>query len=179
MKRKGNLYNNMCKLENIKSVMHEVCKNTKNKNKVNRFKEFETINTYRIHYTLVNRQYKVGTYHVFIIYEPKKRRIVSQSMFDKVINHLVARYVLLPALEPSLLDTNVASREGRGTEAGLKYYYEYRRLCKQKYHRYYILKCDVKKFFASIDHDILKEKLKRKIKAKEEILYVQKKRNLI
>lgn len=167
MKRKGNLYQEMCKLENIQMVFHEVCKNTKNKNKVNKFKEFQAIQIYRIYHTLLTRTYQVGPYHVFTIYEPKKRRIVSQNMFDKVVNHLVARFILLPALSSCLLETNVASREGKGTQAGLKYYYHYRSVCKQRYGKYYILKCDVKKFFASIDHDILKKKLKRKIKDKE------------
>ena len=172
MKRKGNLYDDICQLDNIRNVIDEVCRNTKNKNKVNKFKEYRAIHTYKIYHTLINRAYQVGPYHIFTIYEPKKRRIVSQNMFDKVVNHLVARFILLPSLNSSLLETNVASREGKGTQAGLKYYYHYRRICKQRYGRYYILKCDVKKFFASIDHDILKEKLKRKIKDKEALKIV-------
>ncbi len=41
------------------------------------------------------------------------------------------------------------------------------KICKVKYKTYYILKCDISKFFASINHDILKEKLKRRIKDKD------------
>ena len=56
---------------------------------------------------------------------------------------------------------------GLGTKAGLDYYYKYRNLCDIKYKKYYILKCDIKKFFASIDHENLKKKLEKKIKDKE------------
>ena len=169
MKRKSYLYNDMCNINNIIKVYDEVCRNTKNKNKVNVYKEYKCANISKIYNTLVNRKYVVGPYNVFTIYEPKKRRIVSQNMFDKIINHLVARYILMPTIFPSLIVQNVASRENLGTSAGLKYLNEYTRICKIKYNKYYILKCDISKFFASIDHDVLKEKLKRKIKEKDSL----------
>jgi len=54
-----------------------------------------------------------------------------------------------------------------GTKKGLELAFNFHRICKIKYGTYYILKCDISKFFSSIDHDILKEKLKRKIKDKD------------
>lgn len=167
MKRIGNLYPELYKIENIMKVYDEICRNTKNKRKVNRFKEFKCINIIKIYNTLIRREYEVGPYVTFKIMEPKERLIVSQQMSDKLVNHLVSRYILHPALLPCLIDTNVASREGKGTKAGLEYYQKFRRICKNKYEKYYILKCDVKKFFSSIDHDILKQKLKKRIKDKD------------
>ncbi len=172
MKRFGNLYQNIYKFENIKKIIAEVCKNTKNKRKVNKFKECKCINLYKIYHTLETRSYVPGKYHVFTIYEPKKRRIVSQNMFDKVVNHLVARYILMPTISKCLIDANVASRPQKGTSAGLKYYYNFRRCCDIKYGKYYILKCDIKKFFQSINHDLLKRKLERRIKDKEALKIV-------
>ena len=90
-------------------------------------------------------------------------------MQDKVINHLVARYILYPALLPCLLDVNVASRKGLGTSAGIRLSTKFHRICKTKYQKYYILKCDISKFFASIDHDILKKKVERRIKDKDSL----------
>lgn len=103
---------------------------------------------------------------------PKRRRIVSQNMQDKVVNHLVARYILYPALIPCLLDYNVASRKNMGTNKGLYYFKHFYRKSKIKYKEFYILKCDISKFFASINHEILKEKLKKKIKDKEALKIV-------
>ena len=172
MKRKGNLYENIYKIENIMSAYDEVCRNTKAKRKVNKFKEFKCIYISRIYNILKNREYRVGPYVHFVIYEPKRREIVSQGMIDKIINHLVSRYILYPTLLPCLIDTNVASRSGMGTNAGLEAAKGFHRKCKIKYGKYYILKCDVSKFFASINKDILKEKLLRKIKDKDAIKIV-------
>lgn len=119
-----------------------------------------------------NKNYKPGPCNVFTIYEPKERRIVSQNMIDKVINHLVARHILYPSLLPCLLDVNVASRKNLGTNAGIKLVLNFHQICKIKYKTYYVLKCDISKFFASIDHNILKEKLKRRIKDKDALKIV-------
>lgn len=172
MKRKGNLYKDICKVENIISAFDEVCRNTKNKRKVNKYKNLKCVNVRNVYDVLVNHKYVVGPYVHFVIYEPKRREVVSQGMFDKVINHLVARHILMPAVEKSLIDSNVASRVNGGTSLGLKYFRKYNKFCKNKYGKYYILKCDIKGFFASINHDRLKAKLLRKIKDKEAIKIV-------
>lgn len=173
MKRKNNLYNDMCKMENIMLAFNEVCKNTKNKRKVRNYKEYKCIYLSRIYDILINKKYEVGPYTVFTIYEPKQRRIVSQNLQDKIINHLVSRQILYPSLNPCLIAENVASIKNRGTKVGLQLEREYQRKCKIKYKDYYILKCDISKFFASIDHDILKKKLARRIKDKDalDIIY--------
>lgn len=167
MKRKNNLYKEIYKIENIINATNEVFKNTKNKRKVNKFKDYKCIYVSRIYNTLKNKQYKVGPYNIFTIYEPKQRRIVSQEIFDKIINHLVARYILMPALVPCLVDSNVASRKGLGTSAGHKLFYKFNQTCKVKYKNFYILKCDISKFFYSIDKEILKEKICKRVKDKD------------
>lgn len=119
MKRKKDLYQNICKLNNILKAYTEVCRNTKNKRKVANYKQYKCIYISRIYKTLVNKSYVVGPYNVFTIYEPKKRRIVSQNMHDKVINHLVSREILCPSLIPCLIDENVASRKKWEPKKGL------------------------------------------------------------
>lgn len=119
MKRKGNLYQEICKFENIIKAYDEVCKNTKNKRRVANLKEYKSIYISRIYNILKEKSYTPSPYNVFTIYEPKQRRIVSQNVEDKIINHLVARHILYPAVLPCLLDVNVASRKDLGTSAGL------------------------------------------------------------
>lgn len=167
MKRKNNLYKNIYKFENIEKCFNEICKNTKNKNKVNNFISYKSIYISRVYNDLKNKTYKVGKYNVFYIYEPKKRRIVSQNMYDKLVNHLVSRYILYEALIPCLIDANCASRPNKGTKYALSLYYKYRNKLDKQYNNYYILKCDIKSYFASINLDILKNKIKRKIKDKD------------
>lgn len=167
MKRKGNLYENIYNFNNIVDAFNEVCKNTKNRKKVEFFKEYKCTYISRIYNTLKSESYVPGPYNVFTIYEPKERRIVSQGMIDKVINHLVARHILYPSLLPCLLNFNVASRKDMGTKRALELFQKYRTYFSTKYGTYYMLKCDISKFFASIDHNILKAKLKRRIKDKK------------
>lgn len=172
MKRKKNLYNSICDYNNILNSYNEVCRNTRNKRRVANLKEYKSIYISRIYDILKNKKYTVGPYNKFIIYEPKKRLIVSQNVQDKIVNHLVARYILYPALLPCLLDINVASRKNMGTSKGLELALRFHQKCKIKYKNYYVLKCDISKFFANIDHDILKEKLQRRIKDKDALKIV-------
>ncbi len=167
MKRIGNLYPSIYQLNHIEDAFQEVCRNTKNKAKVAKFKEYKCIYISRIENLLRNHLYTGGTYHSFIIYEPKKRIIFSQNLQDKVINHLISRHILYPALLPCLIDVNVASRKNLGTQKGLSLFKQFMRNCYINYGKFFILKCDISKFFSSIDHDILKRKLKRRIKDKE------------
>lgn len=172
MKRKNNLYKQICNLENIIGAYNEVCKNTKNKKRVQNYRAYKCIYISRFYNDLKNRNYKVGPYNRFTIYEPKERKIVSQGMYDKIVNHLVSRYILYPAILPCLIEGNVASRKGYGTNKALDMVESFHRKCKINYGKYYILKCDISKFFASINKDILKEKLKRKIKDGEALKIV-------
>ena len=95
MKRANNLYKNIYDIDNIRICFNEVCKNTKSKSKVNNYNDYKTIYINRIYTILKNKEYVVGPQNVFTIYEPKRRRIVSQGMIDKTINHLVSSFPVL------------------------------------------------------------------------------------
>ena len=129
-------------------------------------KSYRSVCISDIYQILKNKTYTVGPYTHFVIYEPKKREIVSQGVYDKIVNHLVARYIIYPAVLPCLLDINVASRKNMGTAKGLELANKFHNICNKKYGTYYILKADISKFFSSIDHKKLKEKLLRRIKDK-------------
>lgn len=169
MKRKDNLYQNMLNLENIKYICNKVLKNCKNKEKVYKWESIKDVLIVKIYQDLLKRNYQFGKYHKFIIYEPKKRVIMAMDMYDKIVNHLVSEFILLPSIEPCLIDSNVASRKGKGTSYGIKLYYKYRNIYDSKYGKdnYYLLKLDISKFFDNVSHNILKEKLKTRIKDKD------------
>ena len=89
---------------------------------------------------------------------------MAQNISDKIINHLVAKYLIVDVVEKSLINENVTTRTGRGTHYGMKLLKEYLiRLTKEK-KEIYALKIDIHKFFYSIDCNIIKELLKTKIK---------------
>jgi len=165
VKRKNLKYNDCINLDNILFIYKIIKKNTKNKKKIEKFEDYFSINITNIYNTLLNKNYKGGKYNIFTIKEPKERIIMSQDIGDKIINHFVSYYYLQPLLEPSLIDTNVATRKNKGSGYAIKKLKEY--LNKMKDKNFYILKCDIKKFFYNIDHNKLKELINNKIKDKD------------
>ena len=112
------------------------------------------------------RKYYPNKYRCFMIFEPKARLVMSQSIRDKVVNHFVTREYLLPLLEPMLIDTNVATRCERGSAYAhrmLRRYFS-QLIAEQPDAKIYALKIDISKYFYSIDHKILFKKLKKCVK---------------
>lgn len=86
---------------------------------------------------------------------------MSEIMSDKVVNHLISHYVLAPGIYPHLIPQNVATRVGKGTKEGIRYLKIYINKLKLNYDKVYVLKCDINKYFYSIDHELILEKCKR------------------
>ena len=167
MKRVNNIYDKVLDLDVIRDMYSKVRRTTKNKSKIERFDDFYTCNIASIYDTLLNRTYNPGRYNIFLISEPKIRVIMSTSIFDKLINHLVARYFLINVLEKDLIDENIATREGFGTKYGIDLIKKYLNEIKKETSDIYFLKFDISKYFYNIDHDILKSLIRRRIKDKD------------
>ena len=111
MKRKTNLYQNICSLENI--IKESKTIKIKNKSKLEKFNDYFSINIVTIYNELNNKTYKVGKYNIFKIYEPKERIIMSLNLKDKIVNNLVSKYIL-NVLDKSLIEENIATRKNKG-----------------------------------------------------------------
>lgn len=163
MKRYSNLYN--VGIDDINMVYKEVRRNIRNKNKIYRFENYYSLNISKIKDVFDSGKYDVSKYNIFLIREPKYRIIMSQNIFDKVINHIVARKFLY-VLDNVLIDSNIATRKNRGTSLGVKLF---RRYLNKLDGEIYALKFDISKYFYNIDHEILISLLKNKIKDKRVI----------
>ena len=165
MKRK--LYDSIT-FEDIKRVyLRQIRVNTKNKVKIRKFEDFYSVNLARVKKIINDKNYMPSKYNIFLIKEPKYRIIMSQNISDKLINHVVADKILLPVLDKCLIDTNVATRKNKGTHYGIRYLKKY--LNELKGDTIYALKFDISKYFYSIDHEILFDLLKTKIKDKDSL----------
>lgn len=122
--------------------------------------KFQTMNLEGLHLLkeqLENQTYRMNPYNEFKVYEPKERVIKSCSFKDKIVQHCLCDEILHPALKDRFIRTNYAGQIGKGTHFGmdclkgqmLDFYNEYGL-------DGWILKCDIKKFFYQIDHEILK-----------------------
>lgn len=99
---------------------------------------------------LIEKSYTPGRYHSFYIHEPKRRLISAAPFRDRVVHHALCN-VTTRIFEERFIPTSYANREGKDTHRALD---ECQRLAK----RYnYVLQCDVKQFFPSIDHLVLKD----------------------
>ena len=152
-------YDDIVSINKIKDVYDGIYKNTCHKAKLIRFELTKTSNIVKIYNTLKNKHYNHLKYNIFIIQEPKYRIIMSELMYDKIVNHLISKYVLIPTLSRKLIEQNVATRTGKGSKEGIRYMKKYINSIKENYDNVYILKCDISKYFYNIDHEILINKL--------------------
>lgn len=147
----------------------EIRKKVKNKEKILKFERYKTCFITKAMYELENNLYNGGRYNIFLVYRPKIRVVMSQNIYDKLINHYVARFILLPKLEHRLVDENCATRIGKGTLYALK-------LLKKKLEKYkkyeniYFLKLDISKYFYNIDHNVLLKNIQRFLLPEELLL---------
>lgn len=169
MKRLNNLYEEACKLDNIIEMTGIVCTRVRNKNKVNKFENYKMEHIYSIYKRLNERNLNVGKYNIFMITDPKARIVMAQEIEDKIINHLIADYVLVKTFESKYGSSMCATRIGKGTLYGVKLLKKYLNEIKRKYDNFYVLKIDISKYFYKIDHEILKNILRKKIKDKDSL----------
>ena len=106
---------------------------------------------------LLTGSWQPGGYRTFLIHEPKRREIAAAPFRDRVVHHALCN-VIQPVLERGFSARSYSCQKGKGTTAA-------REQCRQLVNRYrYVLKCDVRKFFPSIDHSILRERLEGKLR---------------
>lgn len=121
-----------------------------------RYEQSAPLNLLQLTQQLSSNSYHLGGYNRFTIYEPKERTIWSISFKDKIVQRFICDFYLEPTLEPKFIDTSFACRRNKGTSAGLTQTKKYMVDLHHKYGLdYYILKCDIAKYFESIRHDLL------------------------
>ncbi len=111
--------------------------------------------------SLKNKTYKMSGYYSFYVHDPKERKIHALHYVDRVVQHCLCDEVLSHAIEKRLIYDNAACRIGKGTRFALNRVTSF--MCsyfKRNGANGYFLKCDIRKFFDSIDHLVLKEKLR-------------------
>ena len=170
MKRVGNLYQDISCFYHIVAMTDKVCITVRNKKKVDNFESFKSEHIYNIYKRLKKKDFSFSKYNIFMIHDPKCRIVMAQNIEDKIINHLVSSYVLKKVFDSKYTNVLCATREGYGTLYGVKLIKRYLNEMKCKYDNFYVLKLDIKKYFYSINHELLKSILRKKIKDKDVLL---------
>jgi hypothetical protein len=149
MKRQGNLWDGMIAFENLLRAAHVAARGKRFKPGIARFFFRLEPELLRLHAELATKAYRPGPYRTFTIYEGKTRRISAAPFRDRVVHHALTG-ILEPIFERSFIHDSYACRKGKGTHAAAN-------RCQRFARRFrYVLKADVRKYFPSIDHAILK-----------------------
>lgn len=163
-------YDELFTFENLYQAHMNARKSKRHKKDVILFELELAKNLWDLFESLQGKDYRIGGYNKFFVYEPKTREIQALAYRDRIVQHVLCDNYLYPLLANRLIYDNSACQKGKGTDFSRKrltgFFTDY---YKKNGAVGYILKADIRHFFPNIDHECLKWKL-RKIVKDEHIL---------
>ena len=167
MKRQGQLLEQIADLNNLYEAFYKAQKGKLSKPYVGAYRKKLEENLQILRHQMMSGAVETGNYHTFTIYDPKKRLICATPFPQRVLHHALMN-ICHAFFEKQQIASSFASRSGKGTYAALDKAREHNR------HYRWFLKLDVRKYFESIDHTILKQQLRRLFKDKSLLLIFDK-----
>ncbi len=152
----GELYRQLCSWDNLLLAWRKAARGKRGRGPAAAFEFRLEDNLLQLQQELRDKAYQPGQYRSFYVHEPKRRLISAAPFRDRVVHHALCN-LIEPLFERRFISDSYANRVGRGTHRALDRCQEFARR-----HRY-VLPCDVRQFFPSIDHAILLERLARVI----------------
>ncbi len=166
-------FEDLISVENLLKAWQEFASGKRSKLDVQKFSADLFDNILQLHNQLANKTYRHGGYYNFNISDPKPRKISKASVQDRLVHHAVYR-VLYPFFERTFIADSFSCRIDKGTHKSVN---RFLRMFRQASHNNtkgcWVLKCDIKKFFATIDHEILINILEKYIPDKDIIWLVR------
>ena len=154
-KRYQFIYEDIISIENLLLAWKEFLKGKRNRKDTQEFQFNLMDNILSLHNDLASRIYKHGGYQSFKINDPKPRAIHKASVRDRLLHHAIYRK-LYPFFDKTFITDSYSCRIKKGTHKAINKFRKFAyKVSKNNTRSCWILKCDIKKFFANIDHDIL------------------------
>ncbi len=166
MKTFNNLFTQIYDYRNLYDAFLLAQRRKRNKSDVLEFESHLESNLWDIQNDLIYKTYQPGEYKTFYVYDPKVRLIMAAPFRDRVVHHALCN-IIEPIFERRFIDTSFACRVGKGVDAGVDKVTQYLFETRKKYGKMYCLKCDIRKYFQSIDKRILRSIVFRKIRCRE------------
>jgi retron-type reverse transcriptase len=157
MKRIGQLWEKLISFENLYQAAAQSCRGKRLRPTAAQFHFHLENELWRLHEQLRDKTYQPGTYRTFVICEPKPRQISAAPYRVRIVHHALTQ-ILEPIFERSFIADSYACRKGKGTHAAVRRAQRFAKRFR------YVLKADIQKFFPSVDHEILKALVARKVK---------------
>ena len=163
LKRYGYLYEKVYDFENLHDAYLKARKSKRYQPEVIKYTSNLEENLIVLQNELIWKTYSPRTVREFFVYIPKERLISAPAFYDRVLHHAVNN-IIEPIFDSTFVYHSYACRAGKGTHAGVAVLTKYLRKTTVKYDRVYCLKCDISKYFPSIDRNILFSIIEKKIK---------------
>ena len=161
MKRLNNIYSKICTLENLTLADKKARKGKISQYGVQLFDKSKEANILKLQTLLQEKKYKTSEYAKFIIYEPKEREIFKLPYFPDRITHHAVMNILEPIFISMFTADTYSCIKGKGIHGATR---AIRVALIDRATTTYCLKLDIKKFYPSVDHEVLKQLLRKKFK---------------
>ncbi|MDZ7319586.1 MAG: reverse transcriptase/maturase family protein [candidate division KSB1 bacterium] len=156
MKTHRSLFEKIVTFENLWLAAKEASQGKRAKGNVAAFNYNLEENLVLLQQALIEKTYCPGGYRAFYIFDPKKRLISAAPFADRVVHHALCN-VIEPLFDRTFIYDAYANRQGKGTHVAIKRAQKFLRGNR------FVLKCDIKKYFPSIDHELLKQEIRWRI----------------
>jgi len=148
-------YEHIISLENLLEAWKEFVRGKRNRKDVQEFERNLMSNVLSLHKELSDKSYKHSAYEAFSISDPKPRDIHKASVRDRLLHHALYRE-LYPFFNRTFISHSYSCRLNKGTHRALNAFRDFaRKVSKNHTKTVWVLKCDIRKFFASIDQAVL------------------------
>ena len=169
----NNLYSAICNFDNIYTAYINVCKNKRYHPEKLKFENNLEENLLLIQRLLIYKLWQPDNLKEFWVYDPKMRLIAAPSFRDRIVHHSLVQ-VIEPLFENKFIYDSYACRKGKGTHAAVNRVLYYLRKTRNSYDSFYVLKCDISKYFYNINHNKLISIIKRTIRCQDTLWLIDK-----
>lgn len=166
MKTFGNLYPAIYDFKNLFNAYLKARQNKRYRKDVLEFSANLEENLIVIQNELIYHSFQTGKYQQFYVYEPKRRLVMALPFRDRVVHHALCN-IIEPIFDRRFISDSYACRSGKGTHRGADRLTRFLREAKRKWGSVYCLKADIAQYFPSINHNILKAIIARRIRCKD------------
>lgn len=161
MKRINHLYERICQMDNLRLADRNARKGKGWQYGVRMHDKHQEDNLQLLQQQLQNRSYRTSPYKTFVIHEPKERLVYCLPYFPNRITHHAVMNILEPLFVSMFTTDTYSCIKGKGIHAAV---HSLKKALRDKAGTRFCLKLDIRKFYPSVDHEILKQLVRRKIK---------------
>ena len=157
------IYDNIISFDNLLISWREFLRGKRKRKDVAEFQVHFMDNILALHRELADKTYRHGGYKAFKINDPKPRDIHKASVRDRLLHHAIHR-ILYPHFDRKFIHDSYSCRLDKGTHRAMDRFQCFSlKVSRNNTQTCWVLKCDIRKFFASIDHSILRVILSKRI----------------